>query len=83
MQRETGRFTCRGSDGHEYTVIGFDQRDIASETWGPGPLRTTTGIPVYQMADGPYQLGNTGITLDCAAYSADTGAGTHTAPCCP
>jgi hypothetical protein len=32
---------------------------------GPGTLRTTSGIPVYQMADGPYQLGDTGITLDC------------------
>jgi hypothetical protein len=48
-----------------YTVIRFDHRDIASETWGPGPLQTTTGILVYQMPDGPYQLGDTGITLDC------------------
>jgi hypothetical protein len=64
-QREVGRFTCRGSDGQENTIIRFEQRDVASQTWGPGPFRTTSGILVYEMADGPYQLGDTGITLDC------------------
>jgi len=69
MQREAGRFKCRGSDGREYTVIRFEQRDVASQTWEPGPLRTTTGILVYEMADGPHQLGDTGITLDCSGSS--------------
>ena len=65
MERKAGRLRCRGSDGREYIVIRYELRDRDRLLWGEGPLRTTDGITVYQMQDGPYQLGDTGITLDC------------------
>jgi hypothetical protein len=68
MQKLTGRFSARGEDGFDYSVLVFTEEgetkdERSKPTAGRRVLLTSAGLSVLRMEKGQYRLAMGGVRL--------------------